>query len=294
MTAPHDETAVQLIPLGQIVPDSGQPRKAFEAAALRELGASIKANGLLQPITVRQTGPDAYMIVAGERRFRASQLIGAETIRALVTASDDLADIRIKQIIENDQRVDVTPLEQARCYQALMDAAGWTVEQLSERIGKPAYRITERIVLLRLRPEYQGLLESGNLKPTEAWEMARMSPRGQTALFNAIRSGACKTAADLRVVAAALVDAEAQMDLIADEPAQPSRETREKASAFEAHVERVAALLRSGISDNQVVAVKKTNPHRAGHLADLLAVMQKDLRRIEVALRGAAVQADFF
>ena len=281
------------IPLAQITADPGQPRKIFDPAGLRDLGASIRANGLLQPITVRQVGPDAYMIVAGERRFRASQAIGSATVRAIVTASTDRGDIRVKQIIENDQRVDVTPLEQARSYQALMDEMGWTVEELGAQIGKPSYRINERTILLRLQPDYQGLLDSGSLTPTEAYELARLSPRGQKALFNAIRSGTCKTAADLRVAATAIANAENQMDLIGEPPAGPTPQDQDNARAFERQLQRIVSLINLGIRDNQIVAVRKTDPNRAEHVADLLALMQKDLRRIEVAFRSAAIQASF-
>ncbi|WP_428489094.1 ParB/RepB/Spo0J family partition protein [Rhodopila sp.] len=290
---PEAETVVLQIPLEQITADPGQPRKIFDRAGLRDLGASIQANGLLQPITVRQVGPGTYMIIAGERRFRASQAIGAATIRAIVTAGITIGDIRVKQIIENDQRVDVTPLEQARSYQALMDEMGWTIEELGQQIGKAAYRITERTVLLRLQPDYQGLLDSGNLSPTEAYELATLSPRGQKALFKAIRSGACRTAADLRVAATAIADAESQMDLIGDEPAGPTPQDRDNARTFERQLERIVSLINCGIRDNQVVAVRKIDPNRAEHVADMLALMQKDLRRIEVAFRGAAIQASF-
>jgi ParB family transcriptional regulator, chromosome partitioning protein len=289
--APPD-AVVRNIPMSQITADPGQPRKTFDRTALGELAASIRANGLLQPITIRHVGPEAYQIVAGERRFRATQINDHGTIRAIVIQADD-ADVRVKQIIENDQRQDVTPLEQARSYQALMDEQGWTVEELGRRIGKAPHRITERTALLTLQPEYQGLLASGNLKPSEATELARLTPRGQATLFNAIRSGGCQSYNDLRLTANALVQVEAQLVLMADEPPPPSDEDRRLASGFEASVERIALMLRSSIHDNQIVAVRKTNPDRAAHLADLLGLMAKDLRRIEVALREMAVQASF-
>ncbi len=162
--------------------------------------------------------------------------------------------------------------------------------------------------MLNLRPEYQALLASGNLKPSEATELVRLSPRGQDTMFNAIRPGGCRNDYDLRASATALVNAEAQLLLMPDAPPPPTKEDRELANAFEAHVERVAALLRSGIHENQIVAVRKTGPHRGacpcesqpprrrgagGTLAALLAVMQTDLRRIEVALREVAIQASF-
>ena len=164
---------------------------------------------------------------------------------------------RLTGVIENDQRQDVTPLEQARSYQALMDSTGWTVEELGARIGKAPHRITERTALLNLRPEYQALLASGNLKPSEATELVRLSPRGQDTLFNAIRTGGCRNDYDLRASATALVNAEAQLLLMPDAPPPPTKEDRDLANAFEAHVERVAALLRSGIHENQIVAVSR-------------------------------------
>jgi len=118
----------------------------------------------------------------------------------------------------------------------------------------------------------------------------RRSPRGQDTLFNAIRAGGCRNDNDLRASSTALVNAEAQLPLMPGAPPPPTKEDRDLANAFEAHVERVATLLRSGIHENQIVTVRKTSPHRAGTLADLLAdllaAMQTDLRRIEVGLRG--------
>jgi ParB/RepB/Spo0J family partition protein len=289
------EAVARDIPMDQIEPDPDQPRKVFEPTALRELAASIAADGLLQPIVVRAstTGKTPYVITVGERRWRAHQINGARTIRAFVAITKDITTVRVMQIIENDQRQDVTPLEQARSYQALMDSTGWTVEELGARIGKAPHRITERTALLNLRPEYQALLASGNLKPSEATELVRLSPRGQDTLFNAIRTGGCRNYNDLRASSTALVHAEQQLSLMPDAPPPPTKEDRELASAFEAQVDRVAALLRPGIHENQIVAVRKTSPHRAGTLAGLLAAMQTDLRRIEVALREVAIQASF-
>ncbi len=110
------------IPMDQIEPDPDQPRQVFEPVALRELAASIRADGLLQPIAIRPstTGRTPYMIAVGERRWRAHQINGARTIRAIVVAPKSTTDLRVMQIIENDQRSDVTPLEQARSYHSLM------------------------------------------------------------------------------------------------------------------------------------------------------------------------------
>jgi ParB/RepB/Spo0J family partition protein len=287
---PEPEGPIRMLDLAQVRPDPGQPRKVFDKAGLRDLANSIEADGLLQPITVRADG-DSFVIVAGERRYRASLMIGRKTIRAMVIVPKDQADIRVKQIIENDQRVDVTPMEQARSYQNLMDETGMTVEQLAARVGKPVHRITERTVLLTLKPEHQHLLESGNLKPGEAYEMTRLDSRGQDLLFTAIRTGRCKSFADVKAMADAIIATKAQAALWA-EPEPASEAERHQASVFEQGVEKVAALLRAGIRDNQVVAVRRVNPDRAEHLANLMAAMQKDMRRIELALREVAVQLE--
>jgi hypothetical protein len=121
--------------------------------------------------------------------------------------------------------------------------------------------------------------------------MSRLSQRGQDVLFRAIKHGQCKSWHDLRACANALVEAESQTVLL---PAAelPSEEERNAVRSFESMVERVGAMLRAGVRDNQIVAVKKVNPDRASTLADILAAMQRDLRRIEIALREAAVQAE--
>ena len=269
------EGTVQDIPVQQIEADPGQPRKTFDSRDLGELAASIRANGLLQPITVRIGGTKGFLIVAGERRYRAHRINGAATIRAIVIEAPDEADIRIKQIIENDQRADVPPLEQAKSYQALMDKMGWTPAELGQRIGKAAHRITERTDLLRLQPEYQALMAGGNLKPSEATEMARLAPRGQMVLFNAIRTGACKSYNDLRATANALVNAEAQVAFTLETQPGPTEEEQRLATSFEAQVDRIALMLRTGIRDNQMVAVRKVSPHRAGVLADLYPIRRE-------------------
>jgi ParB/RepB/Spo0J family partition protein len=287
--------SIQTIALDRISPDPGQPRKLFEPRLIRELGASIKSNGLLQPITVRPDPPgEGYLIIAGERRYRAHLHIKAPTIRCIVITPPDMADVRIKQIIENDQRVNVSPLEQARSYQALMTEAGWTAAELAGRIGKDEFRINERVGLLGLAPEYQELLSSGNLKASEAQEMSRLDARGQTTLFNAIRAGRCKDYATLRTMANALVAAQSQMSLISDDATPgPTDDEKRLANGFETMVEKMGLMLNACIKDNTVTAVRKVDPHRAGVLADVFGAMQRDLRRIELAMRETAIQADF-
>lgn len=284
------------IPVADIFGNPDQPRKHFAEAELRELAASIRVNGLLQPITVRPEG-DRWMIVAGERRWRAHQLLADDrrfgTILCLVSKVED-AQLAIDAIIENDQRVDVNIIEQANAYQAMIEQHGYAVSSLAVKIGKPERHVQDRLNLLALRPDYQSLAASGQLYQTQASYMATLSPTGQDMLFRKIQQGMCRTVTALRDIAEAIRASETQADIFGDvdAPPAPSAETVRLASGFEAKVEAIAAMLRAGIEDNTIAAVRKVNPGRAGHLAELLAQMAKDLHRIEAALRVAAVQAE--
>lgn len=278
------------LPLDRVYPNPEQPRTIFERGKLEELAASIKAQGLLQPIRVRPDGAGRFMIVAGERRYRAHLLAGLTEIRAEVVelSDDELAD---QAIIENLQREDITPLEEARAYQKRLDR-GYSVEQLAERLGlKQPWRIRERLSLLKLRPEYQGLLGKGILSPSQGFEMSRLSPSGQDALFRLIGAGACKTYNQLRACADGLLEQEQQSTLF-DLPEPPTPEEQAKLTRLESLVESLCKLLGQGFKDGEIVVVKKINPHRAGLMAEQLTLIQGSLAKLEKALRKSAVQLE--
>src|ERR1035437_9967910 len=131
------------LPISCVHPNPDQPRKRFDPDALAELAESIRQNGLIQPITVRALGDGQYMIVAGERRYRAHLLAGLDTIDAnLVEISD--AERDILAIVENLQRENISPLEEGRAFQKILDT-GISADKLAERLGlKQAWRVTER------------------------------------------------------------------------------------------------------------------------------------------------------
>ena len=122
------------LPVGEIGPNPFQPRTRFDDAALKELAASIKATGVLQPVLVRRHA-DGYQLVAGERRLRAAQLAGLEKIPAILRAVDDREMMELA-LIENVQREDLNPIDEAKAYKALVSSVGLTHDQLSERVGK--------------------------------------------------------------------------------------------------------------------------------------------------------------
>ena len=278
------------LPIEQVRPNPDQPRKHFDQAKLQELAASIREQGLIQPIQVRPVG-SGYVIVAGERRYRAHVMNQAETIRCLVEATDE-RDADEQSIVENLQRVDISPLEEAHAYRRMMDRYGYDEEQLATRLGiKQPWRIRDRVNLLSLKPEYQHLLSAQQITPSQAYEISRLQPHGQDVLFRSIRTGKLDEYGTLRAATTALLEQEQQISIWSDEDV-PTEKERAAMRNFESRVERMAALLRAGIVDNEIVATVKVNPWDAGKTADLLKAMRCDLRRIELALREAAIRQE--
>ena len=154
------------IPLDRIVPNPKQPRIEFSEEALAELAESIRAQGVLMPILVRPTS-DGYQLIAGERRFRASQRAGRQTIPAIVRTigDDELLEIAL---IENLQREDLNPIEEALAYQRLIEELKYTHERLSERVGKNRTSITNTLRLLALPSTVQSMVSRGTLSAGHA------------------------------------------------------------------------------------------------------------------------------
>ena len=145
----------------QIEPNSEQPRTRFEDSALDELAASIKANGIVQPVVVRLRGV-GYQIVAGERRWRAAQRAGLHRIPVVVR---DVPDEKLLELalIENIQREELNPIEEAKAYRKLIDSIGLTQEAIAERVGRERSLIATALRLLKLPDEVQALIEEGKL-----------------------------------------------------------------------------------------------------------------------------------
>ena len=129
------EEGIQTLRISQVEPKADQPRKYFDEEALLELSDSIKRHGLLQPIIVRESSAGYYQIIAGERRWRASKLAGLTEIPAIVMQADALEAAEIA-IIENIQREDLNPYEEATAYASLIEQYGLTQEEVSEKVGK--------------------------------------------------------------------------------------------------------------------------------------------------------------
>lgn len=147
-------SSISEIALSQIIANPDQPRRTFDEEALEELADSIREHGVISPITLRDNGDGSYMIIAGERRFRASKLAGLEHIPAYIrTAKDE--QVMEWALIENIQREDLDAIEIALAYQRLMDDYNLTQERMSERVGKKRATVANYLRLLRLPAEIQ-------------------------------------------------------------------------------------------------------------------------------------------
>lgn len=158
------------VPLDQIRPNPRQPRREFDEASLGELAASIRAVGVLQPVIVRRLD-DGYELVVGERRMRAARLASLDRIPAIVRETDD-RDLLRAALIENLQRVDLNPLEEAAAYKGLVDDLGATHEEVAGRVGKSRAHVTNMLRLLGLAPEVQARVASGALSAAHARALA--------------------------------------------------------------------------------------------------------------------------
>ena len=174
--------AVRMLPIRLIDPNREQPRRSFDEAALNELAASIRAVGVLQPIIVSPNG-DRYTIIAGERRYRASRLAELEEIPAIVRDWD--SQMRLEAaLIENLQRDDLNPVEEAMGVRRLMDEAGLTQEKVAERLGKSRPAVANLLRLLNLPESVRQLLIDGKLSAGHARALVTVDRRRQVQLAN--------------------------------------------------------------------------------------------------------------
>jgi ParB family chromosome partitioning protein len=204
--APVPGVRLAEIPVASIAPNPRQPRQEFDEEALEELKTSIQEVGLLQPVVVRELSPDKYELVMGERRWRAAQAVGRETIPAMVRETRDDAMLR-DALLENIHRVDLNPLEEAAAYQQLLEEFGATHEELGRRIGRSRPQISNTIRLLNLPAPVQrrvaaGVLSAGHARALLGLEEAE----AQEALAHRIVAEGLSVRATEEAVAMALAD----------------------------------------------------------------------------------------
>ncbi|EIG9987235.1 ParB/RepB/Spo0J family partition protein [Campylobacter coli] len=179
-----DKNQVSLIEISKITPNPFQPRKTFDEIALNELANSIKEHGLIQPIIVLKKN-DSFILVAGERRLRATQILGKENILAFVSDSDE-SKLRELALIENIQRENLNPIELANSYKDLIEVYNITQENLAELIHKSRTQITNTLRLLNLDPKTQDLIASGKISQGHAKVLAGLDKEDEKVLVDSI------------------------------------------------------------------------------------------------------------
>jgi ParB family chromosome partitioning protein len=175
------------IPISQIEPNPDQPRRDFDPEAMQELASSIKTLGIIAPITLRQVAEDRYQIIAGERRWRASQLAGLQTIPAYIRTVED-ENVMEMALVENIQREDLNAIEIALAYQHLAETTGMTQTRISERVGKSRAAVTNYLRLLKLPAQVQMALKDKEIDMGHARALLSLdSPSQQIKLFNEVQ-----------------------------------------------------------------------------------------------------------
>ncbi len=176
------------LPISQVESCSSQPRKHFDEASLAELAASIQEHGIIQPLTVRKLVSGYYQIIAGERRWRAARLAGLSEVPVIVIEADDRKAAELA-MIENLQREDLNPMEEAAGFQSLIETYHMTQEEAATRVGKSRSAVTNALRLLSLTPSVRKLVEEGKLSAGHARALLSLSPAVQENAAAAVVSG---------------------------------------------------------------------------------------------------------
>jgi len=167
-TQESPQSIVRLVSIDALTPNPNQPRKSFSQESLDELAESIRRHGLLQPLLVQETEPEKYTIIAGERRYRAAQIAGIDQIPVIVRMQDtDNGHLELS-LVENIQREDLDPIEEAQAYARLMEISGATQERVAEMVGKSRTAITNVIRLLKLPISIQNAIKLGDISSGHA------------------------------------------------------------------------------------------------------------------------------
>ena len=176
------------LPISQVETCSSQPRKRFDDESLQELADSISQHGIIQPLTVRKLSSGYYQIIAGERRWRAARLAGLQEVPVIVIEADDRKAAELA-MIENLQREDLNPMEEAAGFQSLIESYHMTQEEAAQRVGKSRSAVANALRLLGLTPSVRKLVEEGKLSAGHARALVPLSPSLQESAANAIVSG---------------------------------------------------------------------------------------------------------
>ena len=271
------KTRFKELKLAMITPDPKQPRKMFEDEGIQELSRSMAAEGLLQPITVKlaPTYSDrspAYILIAGERRFRAATQLGWDSIPAMIKDGIGEAEAAKLQLLENIVRQDLNPVEEAKGFQRLLDE-GMTKQDLASVVGKPVQFVTMAVELLTARPDVLHLVATGAIPPLTAFQMSKLdyNRQGQT-----LRAMTTQTISfqDVSRLCHRLEGEQSQPDMFPELPEQ-TVEAQRIAKTFEVAFGQVAQVL------NRIEALEEKRPG-----ATASAIGPTELSQIDEAIKG--------
>jgi ParB/RepB/Spo0J family partition protein len=187
--SPTRSVGVRIVPLDHIEANPQQPRLAFDQETLDELAASIREHGVLQPILVRPVGPNTYQLIAGERRWRASKLAGLDSIPALIEDIDDDTALEIS-IIENLQREDISPLDEAAMYDRMVSEHGYSIRKLADKLGKDKGYVENRLRLADAPDEVRALVSLRKDTLSHAYELMKVQdPKRRRRLADQVARG---------------------------------------------------------------------------------------------------------
>jgi len=187
--SPTRSVGVRIVPLDHIEANPQQPRLAFNQETLDELAASIREHGVLQPILVRPIGPNTYQLIAGERRWRASKLAGADSIPALIEEIDDDTALEIS-IIENLQREDISPLDEAALFDRMVHEHGYSIRKLADKLGKDKGYLENRLRLADAPEEIRELVSLRKDTLSHAYELLKVQdPKRRRRLADQVARG---------------------------------------------------------------------------------------------------------
>lgn len=181
-------SGVTMLPIAKVEAYRKQPRKQFDEASLQDLADSIRRHGILQPLTVRKLSSGYYQIIAGERRWRAARMAGLSEVPVLIIEADDRKAMELA-MIENLQREDLNPIEEAEGYKALMEDYGLTQEEAAERVGKSRSNVANVLRLLNLSAPVRALLAKGVLSAGHARALLPLKAAAQEKAAKAVAEG---------------------------------------------------------------------------------------------------------
>jgi ParB family chromosome partitioning protein len=268
-------TAIRNIPVDKVDPNPNQPRMALDKASLDELTSSVREHGVLQPVLVRPEPGGRYELIAGERRWRAASAAGLEVIPALIEEIDDDTALEIA-VIENLQREDLSPLDEAIIYAKMIHQHGYSIRKLAQKLGKDKGYLENRLRLADAPPEIRDLVSVRKDTLSHAYELLKVDDEKKRKHLAAMVARGELSLVKLREKIEALSEPGRVRGVMAP-PAGPSAATAvEDTIEAEADSAWLAAGSRKPITDDSLIAVKT---HLNEAIADLIAVLQSDVMK---------------